>query len=143
MQNYKNHIRHYHPHHFIFYPLCFLALLSSLAGAYFDAFSRLVWIAIAIVFVFITGLSFMMRQHYALINQDRIIRLELRFRYYVLTQKRFEELESKISPGQLYALRFASDAELIGLTERAMKENLSPDEIKKSIINWVPDLMRA
>ena len=85
----------------------------------------------------------MLRQHYALGNQDRIIRMELRFRYYVITGKRMEPLESKLSFPQLAALRFASDEELPALTERAIKENLSSHEIKKSIVNWLPDYMRV
>jgi hypothetical protein len=85
----------------------------------------------------------MLRQHYSLINQNRIVRLELRFRYYVLTQKRFEEVEAKLSAGQVYALRFAPDEELPAQIERALKENISPDEIKRSIKNWLPDTMRV
>ncbi len=85
----------------------------------------------------------MMRQHYALGNQNRIVRLELRFRYYVITGKRLEPLESKLSFGQLAALRFASDEELAALVERALKENLSDRQIKKLIVRWLPDHMRV
>lgn len=69
------------------------------------------------------------RQHYALNNQNRIIRLEA--------------LEETLSEGQLLALRLASDKELSGLVQRTLKENLKPDEIKKSIVDWVPDPMRV
>jgi hypothetical protein len=40
---------------------------------------------------------------------------------------------------QLVALRFASDQELPALVERADREHLSPDQIKRDIKNWVPD----
>jgi len=99
--------------------------------------------AISGLLVIIAWLSFMMRQHYALNNQNRIVRLELRFRYYVLTGKRLEPIEQKLSFGQLAALRFASDEELPALTERAVNENLSSDAIKKSIKNWQADNMRV
>ena len=69
--------------------------------------------------------------------------MELRFRYYVITGKRLEPLETKLSFSQLAALRFASDEELPGLVDRAVTENLSPIRIKKSIVNWLPDMMRV
>ena len=85
----------------------------------------------------------MLRQHYALGNQNRIVRLEMRLRYYQLTGKRLEPLEEKLSFGQIAALRFASDAELLPLMERAEKENLSPKQIKQAIQNWQGDYMRV
>ena len=84
-----------------------------------------------------------MRMHYALKLQDRIIRLEMRMRYYRLTQKPFEVLEKRLSLQQLIALRFASDDELIDLISKAIKEELTPNEIKKSIKEWNPDYMRV
>ena len=85
----------------------------------------------------------MMRQHYALINQNRTVRLELRLRYFILTQKRFEEVEARLKSSQIYALRFAPDTELPALVERALNENLSGDDIKRAIKQWLPDTMRV
>jgi hypothetical protein len=42
----------------------------------------------------------------------------------------------------LIALRFASDAELTKLAERALSENLARADIKKSIQTWRPDYWR-
>lgn len=142
-QNYNNHIRWYSWHHFVFYPL--VTLLGIAAFVFFikDDSNRMIWAVLAVVIAVITFLSLMLRQHYALINQNRIVRLELRFRYYVLTHKRFEEVEAKLSSGQIYALRFAPDEEFVELVERALKENLSGDEIKRAIKNWLPDEMRV
>ena len=124
-QNFQNHIRYYTTHHFIFYPLLLMALFASVVAYSHHPEQREVWIAIIAIFIFVGWSSFMMRQHYGLGNQDRIIRLELRFRYYLITGKRLELLESNLSFGQLAALRFASDEELAALVERALKENLS------------------
>src|SRR5258707_11577007 len=66
-----------------------------------------------------------------------------RFIYYVVTGKRLELLESKLSVSQLAALRFASDEELVALVERTVKENLSDRQIKNSIVHWLPDHMRV
>jgi hypothetical protein len=142
-QNFQNHIRYYSMHHFIFYPLLLMALFASVVAYSHHPEQREVWIAIIAIFIFVGWSSFMMRQHYGLGNQDRIIRLELRFRYYLITGKRLELLESNLSFGQLAALRFASDAELAALVERALKENLSASQIKSLIVHWLPDHMRV
>jgi len=142
-QNFKNHVRYYTTHHFIFYPLLLIALWGSVREYNHHPEQSEVWIAIIAIFIFIGWTSFMMRQHYALGNQNRIIRLELRFRYYVLTGKRLELLEPNLSFSQLAALRFASDSELASLVERTLRENLSALQIKRSIVNWSPDHMRV
>ncbi len=90
-----------------------------------------------------TRLSFMTLQQYARANQNRTVRLELRLRYYILTQKRLEVIEEQLSFGQLAALRFASDEELPSLVHKAVNEHLSPKDIKKAIKNWEPDYMRV
>jgi hypothetical protein len=48
-----------------------------------------------------------------------------------------------LTENQLVALRFASDAELPTLTERALSEKLSNADIKKAIQNWRPDYWRV
>jgi len=143
IQNFQNHVRYYTSHHFIFYPLLLIALFASVVAYSHHPEQHEVWIAIIAIFIFVGWSSFMMRQHYALGTQDRIVRLELRFRYYVMTGKRLELLESKLSVSQLAALRFASDEELVALVERTLKENLSGWQIKNSIVHWLPDHMRV
>lgn len=142
-QDYKNHIRFYAPHHFVFYPLITAFLIATIICIRRYPEDSLVWTAISGVLILIIWLSFMTRQHYGLINQNRTVRLELRLRYYILTQKRLEIIEEQLSFGQLAALRFASDEELPALVQRAVNENLSADDIKKAIINWEPDYMRV
>jgi len=142
-QNYKNHVRYYAPHHFVFYPVLMVMIGLSSYYAFKRTDESLLWMFIVFLFFMVGWLSFMLRQHYALNNQNRIVRLEMRFRYFVLTNERLEMLEDRLSFGQISALRFASDEELPALVNRTMVENLSPDAIKKSIINWNPDHMRV
>lgn len=75
--------------------------------------------------------------------QDRIIKLEMRVRtasYLTPDQQRlFAQLDNK----QIAALRFASDAELPALLERAVREKLPPKEIKRAVKKWTPDLDRT
>jgi hypothetical protein len=57
-----------------------------------------------------------------------------------------EPLRSRIgelSEGQLVALRFASDAEVAALAEKALKERMKGAEIKKAIVTWRSDLFRV
>ena len=72
--------------------------------------------------------------------QDRIIRLEMRTR---LARLGREADLAGLSMRQIVALRFASDAELPGLLQRATAENLTADQIKRAITSWQADLMRT
>lgn len=142
-QDYHHHKRYYFPHHFILYPVAGALVGICLYLASKHPAQWLPWTLLGISFAFTTLLSYMMRQHYALMLQNRVVRLEMRLRYYILSQKRFEELEKKLSFKQIAALRFASDAEFIPLIERTLSENLSPDDIKRSIQEWQADKMRV
>jgi Family of unknown function (DUF6526) len=141
-QNAANHVRYYPAHHFIFYPLLLIAICASVYKYATHPEQQDIWLALMAAFLFTGWLSFMMRQHYALGNQDRLVRLELRFRYFLITGKRIEPLEGKLRFRQLAALRFASDEELSGLVDRTIHENLSPRQIKNAIVHWLPDDMR-
>jgi hypothetical protein len=141
-QDYDNHIRFYPPYHFVFLPISGLLLGSSIYCAVHFPERRLEWVGIASLFFMMLTLAFMLRQHYSLGNQDRIIRLEMRLRYYQITGQRFETVEDQLSFGQIAALRFAPDDELPALVQKTRAEHLSPGNIKKQIKNWLPDYMR-
>ena len=75
--------------------------------------------------------------------QDRVIRLEERLR---LTSVLAEPLRSRIgelTDSQFVGLRFASDAELPALVQRALDEKLSRTDIKKAVTNWRADYSRV
>lgn len=141
-QNYKNHIRYYIPHHFVFYPVM-LALMGFCIGYAVGEDNWLIWLFIVLLFLSVIILSFMLRQHYALTLQDRIVLLELRYRYFATTSERLEPYEDKLSKSQLFALRFAPDEELDNLLQKAIAEKLSADEIKRSVKNWKADNQRV
>lgn len=141
-QNFKNHIRYYAPHHFIFYPVMLL-VMGFCVGRSLDNENRLIWIFLFLAFFSVTLLSFMLRQHYALTLQDRIVLQELRYRYFATTGQRLEPYEDKLSKGQLFALRFAPDEEMQALLEKAIAENLDPKAIKQSIKHWKADNQRV
>jgi hypothetical protein len=75
--------------------------------------------------------------------QDRIIKLEMRMRCAAIVTPEQQHLLSQLSIKQIVALRFASDAELPTLLERAAREQLAPREIKRAIKVWIADLDRT
>ena len=141
-QNYQNHRKFYAPHHFVYLPL--LGFLLGL-GVYkmINENDQLSWILFSIVIFLLIYLAFMVRQHYALGNQNRIIRLEFKQRYFEIFNKRSDEIAEKLNFGQIAALRFAYDDEFKILLNRALNENISGDEIKKSIKEWRADHHRV
>jgi Family of unknown function (DUF6526) len=75
--------------------------------------------------------------------QDRIIKLEMRLRCAQLLSGAQQATLNRLSNPQIVALRFASDDELPGLLERAEREQLTADQIKRAIKHWLPDLDRT
>jgi hypothetical protein len=77
---------------------------------------------------------------FALRLQNRIIRTEMELR---LTRLGRAGDLSRLSLRQLIALRFASDAELPALIDRAVAEQLAPDQIKRAVTSWQGDFLRT
>ena len=77
---------------------------------------------------------------FSLKAQDRAIRAEENLRHFALTGKL---LDKTLTITQIIALRFAPDEEFIPLAEKAAKEKLSNDAIKKEIKNWKEDNYRV
>jgi hypothetical protein len=75
--------------------------------------------------------------------QDRIIKLEMRLRCAQLLAPDRQGALARLSKTQIIALRFSSDEELPGLLERAEREHLTADQIKRAIKNWTPDWDRT
>ncbi|MHA8100676.1 DUF6526 family protein [Aquirufa nivalisilvae] len=138
-QEYDTHTRYYHLHHFIILPLAFFLFLWTVKLALEDPANDWLYILVGLLFILISFVS----RIYANKNQDRIIRLEMRLRYFQLTNVPFTEKENMLEIHQIVALRFASDEELLGLIDKAILQNLSPKEIKKSIREWQGDFMRV
>ena len=71
--------------------------------------------------------------------QDRIIKLEMRVRTAAFLTVDQQRLLSQLDNKRIAALRFASDAELPALLERAVREKLPPKEIKRAVKAWTAD----
>lgn len=142
-QNYSNHVKYYPSHHFFFLPITAALVILGIVKGFSSPTHGLVWWLFSICCLLILWVGIMLRQHYALGNQDRIVRLEFRLRYFQLFGENSKEAEEKLSFGQIAALRFSDDQEFKILLERTIKEHLSSKEIKKAIRNWQADYMRV
>jgi hypothetical protein len=94
----------------------------------------------------VTGAIFtllVMARLYVTRLQDRIIKLEMRVPSAEVLSPLQRTSLGQLSNSQVIALRFASDQELPGLIERAQRENLSGDQIKRAITTWLPDWDRT
>ena len=138
-QNLKSH-RRYHPwHSFIVQPIFIINLGIEIARA-LDNPAAHAW-AVIVAFALVV-FSFTSRGM-ALKAQDRVIRLEERLRLYQLMPGEQAVIDS-LRPGQLTALRFASDDEVAALARRCASGDLQKGEaIKKEIRNWRPDYLRV
>lgn len=141
-QNYHNHKRYYWPHHFVFLPAMAILIAWGVRNWIQDRDHQLEWKLFSVLAFCILYLAIMLRQHYALGNQDRIVRLEFRLRYFQLFGTPSDEIEKQLSFSQIAALRFAPDEEFKQLLTRALAANMSGNEIKKAIRNWKADEMR-
>ncbi len=137
-QNYANHV-----HNPQLAVTAFFLGLAALVCSVIVLFRRVDAASIALVLlgvavILLAGIA----RIYIVRLQDRIIRAEMRMRVGARWPTRLADLE-RITMKQRVALRFASDAELPGLLDRAVSENLPPTDIKKAIKEWVPDYDRT
>ncbi|MDN5422347.1 MAG: DUF6526 family protein [Chryseobacterium sp.] len=142
-QNYKNHRKFYPPHHFIYLPLLIALEIYGIYKIRNDPEHQLTWILFSIVIFLLFYLAFMTRQHYALGLQNRMVMLEFKQRYFEIFGKRSDEVADQLRFDQIAALRFAYDDEFKELLNKAIKENMSGDEIKRSIKTWKADNQRV
>lgn len=140
-QNYKNHARLVVGFHGVLLVLLVTGLIGSVVNLYESLDSPNLYSASLIVLLFVCcAILYAYTRLFPLRAQDRAIRAEENFRYYILTGK---TLPSELRMGQIIALRFAPDDEFPNLTLRAIRENLKPKEIKQAIQKWKADHHRV
>ena len=136
-QNYKNHTKFSPLFHFILIPLSLLGLVASIRMAFKDPSTPNILVAGLFLLIIISSLT---ARESALKAQDKAILAQEQLRYFILTGK---QIPNDLTISQVIALRFASDAEFIALTDRSTAEKLSGKDIKLAIKNWRADNHRA
>ena len=140
LQSYANHGRFDPPFHFFLAPLGIAAVIMSIIICVRRPSLRsALFIVLSVGFLLIAGKA----RSYALKVQDRVIRLEERLRLAMLLPDSLRPRIMELTEGQLIGLRFACDAELPGLTQRALNENLTKKQIKMAVQNWRADEFRV
>ena len=142
VQNYKNHKRYVPLYSFVLSGLITLIVAGAVWNFYraYDVRSGRLSAALIFALSIVCIFFYIYARDFALTVQDRTIRAEENFRHFILTGK---PLDSRLRMRQIIALRFASDAEFVSLAQRAVDENMKPDDIKKAIQNWRADNYRA
>lgn len=141
MQNFENHTHQPVPTG-VGYVFLLLALISFvlrwfIIGGRMTMAAGLLFLCCAVASLLYTS------RFYTTRLQDRIIKLEMRLRAASILTAEQQRLLTQLDNKQIAALRFASDAEMGPLLERAVREKLPPREIKRAIKTWVPDLDRT
>lgn len=139
-QNYSNHVRLDPLFHMFLLPVAGLNVLAAVWNLVRNPSLGSAWFVILALAATVAVVKIRM---YALKVQDRVIRLEERLR---LSQLLADPLRSRIgdlTEAQLIALRFASDAEVAGLVEKALEGTMVPRELKQAVVDWRPDYFRV
>ena len=140
-QNLQNHAKLDPAFHFFLGPVGLLLVIAAIYNVVKNVDSMSAWAHLvaglwALVAVFKIRL-------YSLKVQDRVIRLEERLRMASVLPEPLKSKCANLTESQYIALRFASDAELPGLVEKTLANNLPSKEIKAAIQNWRPDYWRV
>ncbi|MES2874745.1 MAG: DUF6526 family protein [Bacteroidota bacterium] len=140
-QNFKNHARIVIGFHGVLLILLVAGLIGSGMNLFTSLHNNNLYSASLIMLLFVCcAIMYAYIRMFPLKAQDRSIRAEENFRHYLLTGK---PLHPGLRMGQIIALRFASDEEFPSLSAQALKDNLSPKEIKQAIQNWKGDYYRV
>jgi hypothetical protein len=145
-QTFANHARLDPAFHLFALPVFALGVVLALVhffahithGDFRDHFHAFLLILLALALLVLA----LKERIYSLKVQDRVIRLEERLRLTTLLPEPLRGRIPELTEDQLIGLRFASDAEIPKLVERALKEKLSRKDIKKAIQNWRADYWR-
>ena len=140
-QTYANHTRWQPTFHFFVVPVMVINLIWSIVQFVMTpGWNSGRWVVVSLALVVLT---FLVRLN-PLKAQDRIIRLEEKLRYQQVLSPDLLRQTSTLWPGQIVALRFASDDELEELLSAAVAGKLpEPAQIKKAIKNWRSDTFRV
>ncbi|HEY7943106.1 MAG TPA: DUF6526 family protein, partial [Casimicrobiaceae bacterium] len=136
-QDYKHHARIRPAFHYFVIPVLVINLAIALTRLFNAPSAGSGWGVILAAGLLMLG--FMSRVQ-PLTVQDRVIRLEMRLRLREILPPDLAARIYELTPRQLIAMRFASDAELPELTREILAGNLpTAKAIKMRVKNWQAD----
>lgn len=140
-QSFQNHARMIPAYHYFMFGAFTINVGLSIANlATAPSFTTLAGVLTASALIV---LAFYARV-FALRAQDRVIRLEMRLRMRELLPADMQPCIRDFTPGQLVAMRFASDAELPELARQVLSGNVQDKKIIKGMIkDWQGDHLRV
>lgn len=139
-QSFANHAKYDPPFHFFLVPVLAINVIVIAVQLFrFPGWGGLWLLLVSLAVLVLAGRT----RSYATHLQDRIIRLEERLRLSSTLQEPLRSRIPELTDSQLIGLRFASDAELPALVQRALDEKLSRSDIKKAVTDWRPDYSRV
>ena len=139
-QSYASHARRQPVYHFVLIPILITNLVITIVWAVQRPGFHRIWTVVLSFALLLMG--FLVRVNSNKV-QDRVIRLEERLRLAALLPDSLRLRIPELTESQLIGLRFASDAELPALAQRALDEKLDRKAIKQAIQQWRPDHFRA
>ena len=142
-QSFAHHTRWDPPFHFFVLPVFALTVIVAIVHAVTHINHHPLHGVMLVLLALATLVAIFKIRLNALKVQDRVIRLEERLRLASILQEPLRSRIPELTESQLIGLRFASDAELPALVQRALTEKLSCGDIKKSIKTWRPDNFRV
>jgi len=141
-QSYGNHVKWVPTFHFFVAPVMLLNFINAIVRLARHGIS---WEGVVSLLVATALVIFILNARlFALRVQDRVIRMEERQRMSRLLARDLQERIPEFTPGQLVALRFASDGELPELARKVLTDNIKNQKaIKLMIKSWRADYLRA
>lgn len=140
-QSFASHTRWHTPYHFVLFPILFIhfawciwRITQDLSLEHAEQLLLSFGLLLMMLLVRVNPLK----------AQDRIIRLEEQLRYQRLLPADLAARASALPVRFIVALRFASDAELPDLAQRAVDGAFAkPKELKEAIKHWRGDYFRV
>ncbi|MDH4045957.1 MAG: DUF6526 family protein [Gemmatimonadota bacterium] len=128
-----------------FHGVAFLCIVAYLGFAIWQAVKHpAVATVMQVILTIGIALIFWYARSFVLTVQDRLIRLEERLRLHRLLPSDLQPRIEEFTPGQLVAIRFASDAEVPTLARTVLEQGIRDREaIKRMITTWRADHLRA
>jgi hypothetical protein len=141
VQTLKNHAKFVPVYHFVAFPL----IVLNLGWTWYRLFQlRTMDSLVAALTAVALVILFFLARIFALRVQDRVIRLEMRLRLREVLPLGLHPRIVDFTPGQLVAMRFASDAELPDLAVAVLRDHIHDKKVIKQMIkDWNADHFRT